>query len=121
MAMNITEPAQTEWTSPGVLAPKIYGSLRFRLDYKELNTVTILDSYSLPSMVGCTDSLVGAQVFLTLYEDSGYGRSEIDPSDCEKTAFNSHHRLYQLTRMSLGLKNTTVTVERFMEIILSSF
>lgn len=38
---EVIEPATTEWAPPNVFAPKKDGSLRFSIDYKKLNAVTI--------------------------------------------------------------------------------
>jgi hypothetical protein len=66
------EPATSEWASPVVLVPKPEGSMRFCIDYRRLNTVTVRDSYPLPRMDECIDSLRDARVCSTLYCNSGY-------------------------------------------------
>ena len=56
LAADLIEPAQSEWASPVLLAPKD-GTLRFCIDFRRLNTVTIFDTYTLPRMEDCIDSL----------------------------------------------------------------
>ncbi len=65
------EPAQTEWTSPGVLVPKQDGSLRFCVDYRRLNALTVKNSYPLPRMYYCLDTFGISQYFATLDCNSG--------------------------------------------------
>ena len=61
---GVIEPAQSEWSSPIVLAPKHDGTLRFCVDYRRLNNATIPDTYPLPLMDDCIDSLGEAAVLL---------------------------------------------------------
>lgn len=43
MAMNVIKPAQTEWTSTVVFARKKDETLRFCVDYRELDAATSRD------------------------------------------------------------------------------
>ena len=95
MEVDVIEPAVSEWAAPIVFAPKKDGSLRFCIDYRRLNAVTIRDSYPIPRMDECIDSLGDTQVFSTLDCNSGYWQLEVAPEDRHKTAFVSHHGLYQ--------------------------
>ena len=48
------------------------GSLRFCVDYKALNAVTIRDKYPLPNHEDLTDQLAEAKYFTNLDLGSGY-------------------------------------------------
>ena len=48
------------------------GSIRFFVDYKALNAVTIKDKYPLPNYEDLTDQLAGAKYFSSLELRSGY-------------------------------------------------
>lgn len=65
------ELAQIEWASPIVLAPKKDGTLRFREGYRELNAVAVRDSYPIPRMEECIDSLRDPTIFSNLAANSG--------------------------------------------------
>ena len=72
---RVTEPASTEWASPVVLIPKKDGSHRFCVDYRRLNSKTAANSYQLPRMDDCIDSLGDAAVFTTVaYGSVSYPR-----------------------------------------------
>jgi hypothetical protein len=62
----VIEPAPCEWASPIVLVPKPHGSLRFCVDCRKLNAITVPDTYPLPRMDECIDLLGEAVIFTTL-------------------------------------------------------
>jgi len=66
------EPSQSEWASPVVLIAKTDGSHRFCIDYRQLNERTVRDSYPLPRMDNCLESLGDSQFFSTLDCNAGY-------------------------------------------------
>jgi hypothetical protein len=116
---EVIEPATSEWASPVVLIPKPDGSMRFCIDYRRLNAVTVRDSYPLPRMDECIDSLGDASVFSTLDWNYGYWQIPFDPLDKEKTTFTSREGLYRFRRMPFGLKNAPATFQRFVDITLA--
>ena len=63
---GVIAPSNAEWASPVVFVPKPDGSLRFCVDYRKLNSITVRDSYPMPRMDECIDSLGSATVFSTL-------------------------------------------------------
>ena len=56
--------------------------------------MTWKDSYPLPRVDDLLDSLSDAQWFSTLDLHSGYWQVEVDPRDCEKTAFSTPRGLF---------------------------
>ena len=118
---GVIEPAQSEWASPIVLVPKPDGSLRFCVDYRRLNAVTVKDTYPLPRMDECIDSLGDANIFTTLDCNSGYWQIPIAPEDRDKTAFVCHSGLFRYLRMPFGLTNAPATFQRTLDILLSSY
>jgi Reverse transcriptase (RNA-dependent DNA polymerase) len=119
LAQDVIEPATCEWASPIVLVAKPDGSLRFCVDYRRLNAITAPDTYKLPRMDECIDSLGEAVVFTTLDCNSGYWQIPVEPADREKTAFTSHLGIYQFRRLPFGLRNAPSTFQRAIDIILS--
>jgi len=45
---EVIEESQSPWVSPAVMVRKKDGTLRFCVDYRKLNDVTVKDSYPLP-------------------------------------------------------------------------
>ena len=86
-----------------MFAPKKDGRLRFCIDYRKLNLMTIKDSYPIPRMDECIDSLGNASVFTTLDAYSGYWQVAIKHEDRHKSAFVCHAGQFQYVRMAFGL------------------
>jgi transposase InsO family protein len=116
---GVIEPAASEWASPVVLVPKSDGSMRFCVDYRKLNAITVRDTYPLPRMDECIDSLGEAQMFTTLDCNSGYWQVPVAPEDMDKTTFTSHEGTFRFKRMPFGLRNAPATFQRVVDIILS--
>ncbi len=103
--LGVIEPSQSEWGAPVLLFPKKCGKLRFCVDYRRLNTMTIKDSYPLPRIDDCIDSHGDAIIFSTLDANSGYWQMKIRKQDRHKTAFVTHNGVFQYVRMPFGLTN----------------
>lgn len=70
-----------------VLIAKKNSSLRFCVDYRKLNDVTVKDSNPLPRIDDTLVALAGSRWFSTLDLQSGYWQVAMDPADKKKTAF----------------------------------
>ena len=112
---GVIEPSSSPWASPIVLVTKKDGSIRYCIDYRQLNNITLKDSYPLPHPQDCLESLRESKWFSTLDLQSGYWQVEVDPKDKEKTAFTSMSGLFQFCVMPFGLTNAPSTFERLMD------
>ena len=115
---GIIRKSSSPYASPIVLVPKKDGSLRFTIDYRKLNAVTIKDSHPLPLIQDIFDQLHGAQYFSTLDLKTAYWQVPMAKSDIKKTAFICHAGLFEFVRMPMGLKNAGAFLQRAMESIL---
>ncbi|CAN8076676.1 unnamed protein product, partial [Agarophyton chilense] len=109
---GVIEAAQSAWASPVVLVPKPDGSLRFCINYRKLDAVTVRDTYPLPRMDECIDSLGEASVFTMLDANSGYWQVPVVEEDQDKTAFACHAGLYRFKRIPFVLTNAPATFQR---------
>ena len=64
----------SSWLSPPVMVKKKDGSLRFCIDYRDLNKVTQKDTYPLPLPDQAQNKLHGMKYFTKLGLKSGYWR-----------------------------------------------
>lgn len=96
-AQGIIEEPRSAWVSPAVIVRKKNGTLRFCVDYRKLNNITVKDSYPLPRIDDILDQLSGNAWFSTLDLKSGYWQLKIRPEDKEKTAFSIGKGLWQFT------------------------
>lgn len=81
ITMEVIKPAQTEWESLIGLVPKDDDNVRFCVDYRTLNAVTIRDSYPVLRMHGSVDLLGDATIFSMLYAINRYWKVEITESN----------------------------------------
>ena len=112
---KLIQPSSSPWASPVVLVNKKDGSVRFCIDYRKLNQITIKDVYPLPRIDDCLNALGNAQYFSTFDLASGYWQIPMNEKDREKTAFISHCGLYEFSVMPFGLCNAPATFQRYMD------
>ena len=112
ISSGVIEESASDWASPSVLVRKKDGSVRWCIDYRAVNTVTLKDAYPLPNITECLDTLSGSEFFSTLDMASGYWQIEVEENDKPKTAFLTKHGLFQFTRMPFGLCNSPSTFQR---------
>jgi len=84
---GVIEPSCSSWTSNIVVVSKKDGSLRFCVDYKNLNSVTRRDAYPLPRIDSCLDALNGARFFGAIDLRDSFHQVPMDMKDADKTTF----------------------------------
>lgn len=118
---NVIEPTVSEWAAPVLFVPKKDGKLRFCIDYRKLNEATVKDSYPIPRMDDCLDSLGDATIFTGLDAYSGYWQMNVAKEDRPKTAFTCHAGTFQCVRMPFGLTNAPATFQRGLDMVLNKY
>ncbi|KAG8483030.1 hypothetical protein CXB51_021959 [Gossypium anomalum] len=83
MDKGFTRPSFSHWGAPVLFVEKKDGTMRFCIDYRQLNKVTIKNKYLLPRIDDLFDQLKGASVFSKIDLRSGYyqfiyGLDELD-------------------------------------------
>jgi hypothetical protein len=119
LGAKLIEPTTSPWSSNVLLVKKRDGTMRFCVDYRKLNERTVKESYPLPRLDSCLESLGGNKIFSTLDLRAGYWQTELDPNDAEKTAFITRSGQYKFTVLSMGLVNAPSQFQRLMDLVLA--
>jgi hypothetical protein len=86
-------PSSSPWGAPVLFVNKKDGSRRMRVDYRNLNEVTIKNKYLLPRIEDLFYQMRGAKVFSKIDLRSGYHQLKIRTEDIPKTAFTIRYGL----------------------------
>ena len=120
LASDVIRPSNSPRASPAVMVKKKDGSLRFCVDFRQLNAATVKDAHPLLRIDNLLDALHGARWFSSLDLKSGYWQVPIMEQDKEKTAFRTNSgQLYEFNQVLFGLCNAPVTFSRLMDHVLS--
>ena len=116
---GVIQESTSPYSSPAVFVRKPNGSLRFVVDYRKLNKITIRDSHYLPRIDETFDRLAGSSWFSTLDLKAGYWQLDVDPEDRQYTAFTAGCLgFYEYLRLPMGLTNSAPTFQRVMESVM---
>ncbi|KAE9347368.1 hypothetical protein PF008_g7833 [Phytophthora fragariae] len=111
-------PSTSPWASSVLMIRKPDGGIRFCIDYRRLNAVTIKDCYPMPLIDDILDVLGKAKLFSTMDIASGYWNVPMAADSVEKTVFTCKYGLYEWLVMPFGLCNAVPAFERLMENVL---
>ena len=111
-------PSRSEWASAPVLIRKRCGSVRWCVDYRALNALTIKDVFPLPLVDECLDTLAGNVWYSKLDANSAYWQVKIKPEDCSKTAIITKYGLFEFAEIAFGLCNSPATYTRVISLVL---
>ena len=109
-------PSNSPWCNAVMLVRKKDGSLRFCIDFRKLNSLTVKDSHLLPCICETLENLTGAAHYSTFDMNSGFWQVPMDKESKQYTAFTlGSMGLYECESMPFGLCNAPPTFQRLMQ------
>ena len=111
LKQGVIEPSASEWAAAPVLVWKKSGELCYCIDYRALNSKTIKDTFNLPLIEDCLDSLYGKRLFCVLNLCSGYYQINLESGSRDKTSFNTRFGSFRWTRLPMGLCTAPATFQ----------
>ena len=114
LELGVIEKSRSAYAAPVVLVQKKDGDVRFCVDYRNLNKVTVFDAEPIPNMDSLFVELGSSRYFTKIDLAKGYWQIPVKPQDRHKTAFATHLGLFQFTRMPFGLLSAPAVFERMM-------
>ena len=119
LRLGVIEECQgSEWLSRTVLVKKP-GKNRLCLDSRDVNKVTVKDTFPIPNIDGHLQNLKASRYIASIDLKDAYWQVVLDEESRDKTAFTIPGRpLYQFKRMPFGLCNAAQRMCRLMDKII---
>ena len=121
LQQGIIRESSSPYNSPILMVTKKDGSIRFCVDYRQLNKVTKTCKYPLSNPYSCFEKLHNAYYFTSLDLVSAYWSIPMSEEDKEKTAFTLRSGKYEFNVMPFGLTNAVATFCALMDKLFSPF
>ena len=116
--LGLFEPANSPWASNITWAPKADGTLRFCVDYRTINDITLKDCYPLPRMENVVANIKGKKFISLIDMAKGFNNLVIHPDDRDQLAFNTPLGQLRPVRLPFGLMNGPPIFQRQVDLSL---
>ena len=107
-------PSSSPAASPVLFVKKPGGGLRFCVDYRALNAITVKDRYPLPLTKETLNNLKGMKYFTKIDIISAFNNLRIKKGLEYLTAFRTRLGLFESLVMPFGLTGAPASFQRFM-------
>ena len=112
---GVIEPSNACWSSALVpVSKKGTNELRWCVDFRALNQVTVKDNYPLPNIQDTLNKLAGSKIFSTWDSKGAYHSIELSPESRDYTSFISPIGLFRFICTPFGLCNAGQTYSRMI-------
>jgi len=119
LATGMIRPSNSPYGSACLFAPKKNGKLRFVIDYRPLNNMTVKNAVQPAGVDDCLNQMGGSRIFSAMDLAQGYNQIPIKEEDRHKTAFNTKYGHYEWNVMPFGLCNSPATFTNALNRIFS--
>lgn len=121
LAKGFIRPSSSPVSSPVIFVKKPGGGLRFCVDYRKLNEITIKNRYPIPLIQETLNRLSKAKYFTKLDIVAAFNRIRITPGHEHLTAFRTREGLFEYLVMPFGLANAPSTFQHYVNDVLRPF
>ena len=118
---GIIVPAKSPFGAPVLFQSKQDSSLRFCVDYRALNKITIKNRYPIPLIADCFDQLCCAKYYTKIALRSGYWQVRIKTGDEPKITCVMRYEAFEFKVMPFGLTNAPATFCTLINQVLRDF
>ena len=116
---GIIRRSKSPWASPLHVVAKKDGTFRPCGDYRQLNTLTVMDAYPLPNIKDILHGLNNTTIYSTIDLHKAYHQIPVAPDDIPKTAVITPFGLFEYIYMPFGLRSASQTFQRHIDTVLS--
>ena len=119
---GVIEPSYSPWRAQVLVARDEHHKPRMVVDYSQtINRYTLLDAYPLPNIDEQIAKIAKGSVFSTLDLKSAYYQIPMHHEDRPYTAFETGGKLYQYTRLPVGVTNGVSFFQRFIDYLIEKY
>ena len=117
VAAGFIRPSKSPYGAPVLVVKKKDGTLRFCIDYRQLNKQTVKDRYPLPLISELLDRVRCCKVFSKIDLRGAYNLMRIKKGHEWMTAFRTRYGHFEYCVMPFGLSNAPAAFQRMMNSI----
>ena len=121
LAKGFIQASSSPAASPVLFVKKPSGGLRFCVDYRGLNAMTVKNRYPLPLIRETLDRLAKAKYYTKLDIIAAFNKLRMAYGDEWKTAFRTRYGLYEYNVLPFGLTNGPSSFQNFINDTLHDF
>jgi hypothetical protein len=106
---GVIQRSTNHFSSPAILVKNKDGTWRLCVDYRALNSMTVVSKYPVPIIDELLDELAGASWFSKMDLRAGYHQIRLVPGEEYKTALQTHTGHWEYKVMPFGLIGAPAT------------
>ncbi len=118
LSLGIIEPSYSKWSSPPMPVRKKDGGIRIVIDFRKLNSITVHDPFTMPSIDDILAQLGNAAFLSKMDLLKGFHQVPMSEASKELTAFTCLQGKFQYRVMPFGLTNAPSTFQQLMQSVL---
>ncbi len=114
LSLGIIKPSYSKWSSPPMPVRKKDGGIRIVIDFRKLNSITVHDPFTMPSIDDILAQLGNAAFLSKMDLLKGFNQVPMSEASKELTAFTCLQGKFQYRVMPFGLTNAPSTFQQLM-------